>query len=165
MVLKFKNPESNMQKFKTNANKKQEIPTSSLPDIIFMLLFFFMVTTVLRETDILVESRLPRASQLQKLEKQSLVSYIYVGKPKQTLKYGQEPRIQANDVLVMPNQIPQFFATEKDKIIEAERDKLTVSLRVDKETKMGIVSDVKQELRKADALKINYSAVQPLDTH
>ena len=147
-----------MQKFKTNASKKQEIPTSSLPDIIFMLLFLFMVTTVLRETDILVETKLPKATQLQKLEKQSLVSFIYIGKPKQTAKYGQEPCIQTNDVLVSPKQIPQFFATEKGKIIEAERDKLTVSLRVDRETKMGIVSDIKQALRKADALKINYSA-------
>lgn len=148
-----------MQKFKANANKKQEIPTSSLPDIIFMLLFFFMVTTVLRETDILVDTKLPKATQLQKLEKKSLVSYLYIGTPKQTAKYGHEPRIQANDVLVQPQQIPQFVATEKSKIIEAERDKLTISLRVDEQSKMGIVSDVKQELRKADALKINYSAI------
>ncbi len=148
-----------MQKLKRSTNSKQEIPTSSLPDIIFMLLFFFMVTTVLRETDILVENKLPKATQLQKLEKSSLVSYVYIGKPKQTSKYGTEPRIQANDVLVQPQQIPQFIAVEKDKIDEVERDKLTVSLRVDEQSKMGLVSDVKQELRRANALKINYSSL------
>ncbi|MCU0391594.1 MAG: biopolymer transporter ExbD [Thermoflexibacter sp.] len=149
-----------MQKFEKKSNQKQEIPTSSLPDIIFMLLFFFMVTTVLRESDILVETKLPRATQLQKLEKKSLVSYLYIGKPKQSEKYGKESRIQANDVLITPTQVGHFVALAKGELPESERDKLTISLKVDMDSKMGIVSDVKQELRKADALKINYSSLQ-----
>jgi len=148
-----------MAKFKKKSNTSENIPTSALPDIIFMLLFFFMVTTVLRETELLVENKLPSASQLTKLEQKSLVSYIYVGKPKDTEQYGTEPRIQVNDVLISPDQIPMFVLQEKDKLDEVERDKITMSLKVDRDAKMGIVSDVRQQLREANALKVNYSSI------
>lgn len=148
-----------MSKFKKKTQASQDIPTSALPDIIFMLLFFFMVTTVLRETDLLVLQRIPRAEQLKKMEKKSLVSYIYVGKPKETDRYGTEPRIQVNDVLIAPEAIVQFVNQEKDKLSEAERDQITMALKVDNEAKMGIVSDVQQQLREANALKVLYSTV------
>jgi biopolymer transport protein ExbD len=152
-----------MSKFKKKTTSTPQISTASLPDIVFMLLFFFMVTTVLRETTLLINNKVPRATQLQKLEKKSLVSFIYVGKPKETNRYGAEPRIQTNDALIAPRDIPRFVFTEKDKLDEAERDKLTISLKVDVETKMGIVSDVKQQLREADALKLNYSCAKAMD--
>lgn len=148
-----------MAKFKKKAQASQDIPTSALPDIIFMLLFFFMVTTVLRETDLLVLQRIPKAEQLKKMEKKSLVSYIYIGKPKETERYGTEPRVQVNDVLINPEGIVQFVNQEKDKLSEAERDQITMALKVDSEAKMGIVSDVQQQLREANALKVLYSSV------
>ena len=147
-----------MAKFKKKTETSQEIPTAALPDIIFMLLFFFMVTTVLRETDILVVQQVPQARELNKLERKSLVSYIYVGKPKQTDVFGKEPRIQFNDVLQDIKDIPRFVQQEKDKLSEVERDQLTVSLKIDKEVKMGIVVDVQQELREVNARKILYAA-------
>ena len=149
-----------MAKFKKKTNADPEIPTSALPDIIFMLLFFFMVTTVLRETDLLVENAVPQASQLDKIKKKTLVSYIYIGAPKDEFKakYGTEARIQVNDVIIEPREIPLFVAQEKANMIESERNKIIMSLKVDVDAKMGIVSDVKQELRKAQALKINYSS-------
>jgi len=146
-----------MGKFKKKTNTSQEIPTAALPDIIFMLLFFFMVTTVMRETDLLIENKVPQASQLQKLEKKSLVSYIYVGKPKDATKYGKEPKIQLNDRLAEPEAIALFVEQERDKLTEAEKDQITMSLKVDKECKMGIVNDVKLKLRDVNARKINYS--------
>ncbi|MCS7003863.1 MAG: biopolymer transporter ExbD [Cytophagales bacterium] len=149
-----------MSKFKKKSKTSQEIPTSALPDIIFMLLFFFMVTTVLREATILVENKLPSASQLQKLEQKSLVANLYLGKPRETDRFGSEPRIQVNDVLIELNKIEQWVLQEKDKLPEVDRDKLTISLRIDKECKMGIVNDVKLQLRKAKALKVNYASVQ-----
>lgn len=151
-----------MSKFKKKAKSNPDIPTSALPDIIFMLLFFFMVTTVLRETDILVEQQLPQAEQLTKLERKSLVSYIYIGEPKNTGKYGTEPRIQLNDVLVTPDDIVQFVNQEKDKLSEAERDQITMSLKVDKDAQMGIISDVQTELREANARKVMYSTPKEL---
>ena len=152
-----------MSKFKKKSKASTTIPTSSLPDIIFMLLFFFMVTTVLRETDLLVEQKLPQAEQLTKIERKSLVSYIYIGKPKETSRYGVEPRIQVNDVLVTPKDILLFVNQEKDKLAEAERDQITMSLKVDKKAEMGIISDVQQELRKANARKVMYSTPKETD--
>tara|TARA_B100001559_G_scaffold67718_1_gene54990 strand:- start:1220 stop:1681 length:462 start_codon:yes stop_codon:yes gene_type:complete len=152
-----------MAKFGKKSNTSQDIPTAALPDIIFMLLFFFMVTTVLRETDILVKQQLPRAVQLTKLERKSLVSYIYIGEPKQVNLYGKEPKIQVNDVFVEVSDIVQFVNQEKDKLNEAERDQITMSMKVDIESKMGIVSDVQQELRDANARKVLYSSIKSVD--
>ncbi len=152
-----------MSKFKKKTNTSQSIPTAALPDIIFMLLFFFMVTTVLRETDILVEQKIPKATQLSKLEKKSLVSYLYVGPPKDTNKFGTEPRIQANDVLIGTGDIVLWVQQEKDKLSEAERDQITVSLKVDEEAKMGLISDIQLELRDANARKLMYSVLRDIE--
>ena len=151
-----------MAKFKKKSNTSQDIPTAALPDIIFMLLFFFMVTTVLRESDILVEQKIPAAKELNKLERKSLVSYIYIGKPKQS-DMGAEPRIQINDRLVQPSDIQKFVNEEKDKLTEVERDQITMALKVDREVKMGIVVDVQQELKEVNARKILYSATKRID--
>mgnify|MGYP006306857463 CR=1 FL=1 len=151
-----------MAKFKKKTSTSQEIPTASLPDIIFMLLFFFMVTTVLRESDILVEQKIPKASELNKLERKSLVSYIYIGKPKKT-DLGSEPRVQLNDALAQPDDIKLFVQQEKDKLTEVERDQITMALKVDREVKMGIVVDVQQELKEVNARKILYSAVKRVE--
>jgi len=152
-----------MAKFRKKSNTSQDIPTAALPDIIFMLLFFFMVTTVLRETDILVKQLLPRAVQLTKLERKSLVSYIYVGEPKLINLYGKEPKIQVNDVFVEISDIVQFVNQEKDKLNEAERDQITIAMKVDVESKMGIISDIQQELREANARKVLYSSLKAID--
>ena len=150
-----------MSKFKKK--KGSDLPainTASLPDIVFMLLFFFMVTTVMRETDIMVNQKIPRATQLTKIERKSLVSYIYVGEPKNVSLYGSEPKIQINDVFIREEDIIGFVNTEKDKLDEVERDQITMSMKVDVDVKMGIISDVQQELRKANALKILYSTIK-----
>ena len=152
-----------MAKFGKKSKTSQDIPTAALPDIIFMLLFFFMVTTVMRETDILVNQKLPKAVQLSKLERKSLVSYIYIGEPKQSSIFGKEPKIQVNDVFVEINEIVLFINQEKDKLNEAERDQITIAMKIDVESKMGIVSDVQQELREANARKILYSSIQTID--
>ncbi|RZS98392.1 ExbD/TolR family protein [Cecembia calidifontis] len=148
-----------MSKFKKKTSTSQNIPTSALPDIIFMLLFFFMVTTVLREQEILVEQKIPQATQLQKLEKKTLISYLYIGKPKNVALFGTEPRVQANDVLINTKDIVLWVNQEKDKLSEAERDQITISMKADREVKMGPISDVQFELREADARKLLYAAV------
>ncbi|MFY0625730.1 MAG: biopolymer transporter ExbD [Reichenbachiella sp.] len=152
-----------MSKFKKSSNTSQEIPTAALPDIIFMLLFFFMVTTVLRETTIMVAQTLPKSTQLNKLEKKSLVSYIYIGKPNKVALYGKEPKIQVNDVFIETDDIVRFVNQEKDKLDEVLKDQITMSMKVDIEAKMGIVSDVQQELREANARKVLYSSLKRID--
>jgi len=151
-----------MSKFKQKkGGKTPGINTASLPDIVFMLLFFFMVTTTIRDASLKVKVVTPNATEIQKLEKKSLVSYIYVGPPSTpALKevFGTEPRIQLNDTYANVNEIPEFIEKERQARDEAEVPFLTTSLKIDKDTKMGIVSDIKQELRKMNALKINYSS-------
>ena len=151
-----------MPKFTKKAKTSQEIPTSSMPDVIFMLLFFFMVTTVLRETDILVRQRLPQARELNKLERKSLVSYIYVGKPKKS-EMGTEPRIELNDALSEPRDVKLFVEKEKSKLVEAERDQITIGLKVDRDVKMGIIVDIQQQLKDVNARKILYSTTKKVD--
>ena len=136
---------------------QQKINTSALPDIIFMLLFFFMVTTTMREVTLIVKVLPPEATEVQKLEKKSLVSYIYVGVPLKT-QFGTESRIQLNDAFANPSDIAEFIATEKEARNEADRPFLTTSIKADKETRMGVITDIKQELRKVGAFKINYSS-------
>lgn len=135
------------------------ISTSSLPDIVFMLLFFFMVSTTMREVTINVKQQLPGATEVRKLEKKSLVSYVYIGQPRTAFQrlYGTEPRVQLNDAFATPDDIFQFIASEREARSEQDVPFMTVSLKVDEDTRMGIVTDVKQALRKANALKINYS--------
>ena len=146
-------------KFKKKSSTSSAISTASLPDIIFMLLFFFMVTTVLRETELLVKQEIPKATQLTKLERKSLVSHLYIGRPINP-SYGSEPRVQANDVFITEDDVLRWVNQEKDKLSEAERDRITVSLRVDIETKMGIVVDVQEQLREANARKVLYNSIQ-----
>lgn len=136
------------------------ISTASLPDIVFMLLFFFMVTTVMRTSDLKVKNKLPQATELKKLEKKSLVSYIYIGEPKKafTKIMGTEPRIQLNDAFQKVSDINQFIISEREARDENEVPFMTTSLKVDNKVKMGIVTEIKQALREANALKINYSA-------
>ncbi|MEO1049424.1 MAG: biopolymer transporter ExbD [Bacteroidota bacterium] len=152
-----------MAKFKKKTKTKQEIPTSALPDIIFMLLFFFMVTTILRETTINVKQRIPDATQLRKLQKKSLVSYLYIGEPKKTAQWGTEPKIQANDVFIDTKDVTRWVNEERAKLKEVERDQMTVALKVDEDAKRGLISDVELELRKANARKLLYTTKRPVD--
>ena len=152
-----------MSKFrKKKGGDLPAVNTASLPDIVFMLLFFFMVATVMREDTLMIENRLPSADQIEKLVKKNLVMYVYVGKPSSQYKakYGGEARIQLNDKFAEVTDIAAFIAAERATKREEEVPYLTTSLRVDKEANMGIVGDIKQELRKVNALKISYAAIK-----
>ncbi|MCB0487421.1 MAG: biopolymer transporter ExbD [Cyclobacteriaceae bacterium] len=152
-----------MSKFRKKTKVKQDIPTSSMPDVVFMLLFFFMVTTELRKTAVDVMQRIPQATQLRKLQRKSLVTNLYIGEPKKSEQFGTEPKIQAEDVFIEANDIILWVNREKDKLPENEREQLTVALKVDAEAKRGIIADVETQLRKANARKILYSTLQKSD--
>ena len=149
-----------MSKFRKDGKKDlPAISTASLPDIVFMLLFFFMVATTMREVDLNVDVMVPEAKEVTKLEKKDLVSNIYVGVPMRKFQknFGTLPRIQLNDQFATIEDIQAFIASERESRKEELRNKLTTSLKVDQYTKMGIITDIKQELRKASSLKLNYS--------
>ena len=149
-----------MSKFKKKANVKQDIPTSSMPHVVFMLLFFFMVTTEMRKSSIEVKQVIPRATQLRKLMRKGLVANLYIGEPTKSDQFGKEPKIQADDVFIDTKDIIRWVNEQKSKLDEVERDQLTVALKVDKDAKRGIISDVETELRKANARKLLYSALE-----
>jgi len=152
-----------MAKFTKKSKTNQEIPTAALPDIIFMLLFFFMVTTVMRENTINVKQKMPDATELRKLQRKSLVSYLYLGEPKNTVLYGDEAKIQTNDVFIEVKDITLWVSKEKDKLSENERDQITIAFKADEEVKMGLISDVELKLRKANALKVMFYVRQIAD--
>ncbi len=152
-----------MSKF---AKKKDgEVPavsTASLPDIVFMLLFFFMTVTVMKDSSLKVENILPNASEIKKLEKKDRVIYIYVGKPTREYEkvFGTEPKIQLNDKFANPSEVGDYILMERAKKPQELQNVLTTALKVDKNAKMGLISDIKQELRKVNALKVNYTTYE-----
>jgi len=147
-----------MSKF---SKKKKDMPgvnTASLPDIVFMLLFFFMVTTVMRETDLKIQKpQLPKATEIKKLEQKSLVSYIYVGKSKTGVKGDI---IQLNDKISTVKDIRNFIFTKRESVSQSEVPRLTTSIKADIGTEVGTIYDIKNELREINALKINYSTLR-----
>ena len=150
---------------KIRRNDKREMPalnTSSLPDIIFMLLFFFMSVTTMKEVTYKVSIHNPQATELTKLEKKSLVRYIYVGVPTADFvkTYGSDTRIQLDDDFAEAKEIGDFIINERSSMKESEQPLMTVSIKADKDTRMGVIADIKQELRRAYALKISYAATQ-----
>lgn len=134
------------------------VNTASLPDIVFMLLFFFMVTTTMRETDLRIEApRLPAAAEIKKLEHKSLVSTIYIGKAKDS-KYGTGyNRIQLNDKIATPEQVPSFIFKERESVPEDQVPFMTTSIKADKESNVGTLSDIRLKLRDVNALKLSLS--------
>lgn len=150
-----------MGKFnKTGGREMPELNTSSLPDLVFAFLFFIMMVTTMREVTLKVQFRAPQATELQKLEKKSLVTFIYVGEPMPEFreKMGSETRLQLNDQFAEVSEIEDYIAQEKSSMKEEDAPFMTVSIKADRQTKMGVISDVKQALREAYALKISYSA-------
>ena len=145
---------------KKESREMPEMNTSSLPDLIFTILFFFMIVTTMREVTLMVEFKVPKGTEIEKMTKKSLVSYIYVGKPTRELraKVGNGTQIQLNDKFASLYEVQDYVYQEREAMKEIDKPFMKVSLKVDRDTRMGIVTDIKQELRKAWALNINYSA-------
>ena len=152
-----------MSKFKKK--KSGGIPaisTASLPDIVFMLLFFFMTATTMKDSDLKIENTLPKANQTAKLHKKQYVMYIYAGKPSERYRasLGASDRIQLSDKISSVNDIRNFVISERASRNSEDEKYLTASLKIDKNVKMGLVQDIKQALRKVDQLKVNYTTAQ-----
>lgn len=145
---------------KKESREMPEMNTSSLPDLIFTILFFFMIVTTMREVTLQVKLVVPQGTELQKLEKKSAVSYIYVGPPTDALRaqMGSSTRIQLNDRYAEPREVMDFVAQERQGM--ANQAEQVISIKADSKTQMGILTDIKEVLRKSWALRINYSATR-----
>jgi biopolymer transport protein ExbD len=145
---------------KKESRELPEMNTSSLPDLIFTILFFFMIVTTMREVTLKVKFTVPSGTELEKLTKKSAVSYIYVGPPTDALRaqMGSSTRIQLNDRYAEPREVMDFVAQERQGMMnQAEQ---IISIKADSRTQMGIITDIKEVLRKSWALRINYSATR-----
>ncbi|MCP4977920.1 MAG: biopolymer transporter ExbD [Maribacter sp.] len=152
-----------MSKFsKKKSGDLPAVNTASLPDIVFMLLFFFMTVTVMKDSTLKVQNVLPNASEVKKLEKKDRVIYIYVGRPTQEYQkvFGTESKIQLNDKFANASDVGDYILAERAKKSQDLQNVLTTALKVDKNANMGLISDIKQELRKVNALKVNYTTYE-----
>ncbi len=145
--------------------RQREVPglnTSSLPDLIFTVLFFFMIVTHMQKVAVKVQYRAPQGTELTRLTKKTAVTYIYIGKPTADLRraYGNGTRIQLNDKFASPADVADYVSAERERMSPEDQQQMTVSIKADRGTHMGIISDVKQSLRQAKAYRINYSAVE-----
>ena len=135
-----------------------EMNTSSLPDLIFTILFSFMIVTTMREVTLKVKFVVPAGTELEKLEKKSAVSFVYVGPPTDQLRaqFGSSTRIQLNDRYAEPSEVMDFVLQERQSM--SDQSAQVISIKADQKTQMGYITDIKEVLRKSWALKINYSA-------
>ena len=152
-----------MSKFKKKkSGGTPGISTASLPDIVFMLLFFFMTATTMKDSDLKIDNILPKANQTAKLHKKQYIMYIYAGKPSERYRntLGGSDRIQMGDKISSVSDVKNFIITERASRNSEDEKYLTASLKIDKNVKMGLVQDIKQELRKVEQLKVNYTTSQ-----
>ena len=133
---------------------------AAMPDLIFTVLFFFMIVTHMRDVDLKVQYTVPQGTELTKEVNKRGQVFIFIGKPvdAQGNVVADETRIQMGDRYVAVAEIGKEIEKARSAMSDEDRQHLTVSIRADRDTEMGIINDVKQELRKAGALNINYSA-------
>jgi biopolymer transport protein ExbD len=136
--------------------------TSSLPDLIFSVLFFFMIVTHMRKVTLKVKYQVPQGTELTRLVKKSTVTSIYIGKPAYWMATAGDhsTKIQMNDKYVDVAEVTDYVSAEKNRMSPEDMPQMIVSIKADKSTKMGVITDVKQALRKAKTLKISYSATE-----
>ena len=137
-----------MMNFRKKSHEVPGLNTSSLPDLIFSVLFFFMIVTHMRQVTLKVECRIPEGKHLTRLTKD------------QQAKVGTGTQIQLNDKFATAPEVMDYMSAEKKRMSPEDQKLMTVSVKADKDTKMGVITDVKQALRQAKALKISYSAVE-----
>ncbi len=128
--------------------------TSALPDLIFTVLFFFMIVTHMRDVELKVRYEVPQGKELTKLEHKGAAVNIYIGKEPTTGEY----RLQLNNEIASLEKVKTFIEQERALMNEDDRERMTVNIKADKDVPMGMIIDLKKELQAAFALRINYGA-------
>lgn len=143
-----------MSMFKRRDHSVPGLNTASLPDLIFTVLFFFMIVTHMKENTLKVRYQVPQGTRLERLTKKSTTTHIYIGKP---LKGGTDDVVQVNDKIVDAAEMEDLIAAERRRMTPEDARSMTASIKADKRASMGTVSNVKQSLRRANLLRIYYS--------
>ena len=140
--------------YRTRRHSVPSLNMASMPDLIFTVLFFFMIVTHMRSDEVKVRLQVPEGTEVRKLANKSSVINIYIG------RHGDAWRVQLNGDLVTLDEIPARIERLRAAMSPENAEHLTVSLRADRHTPMGLISDVKQALQRAYALRINYSGTE-----
>ncbi len=149
-----------MSRFRRSRPEMPGLNTASLPDLIFSVLFFFMIVTHMRQVTPKVKYREPQGRELSKLARKSAVTYIYIGRPMAAGVRSDRTVIQVDDKLVTLAELSDHIAAVRSRMSPEDRQQMTVSIKADRDTKMELITEVKQALRRAGALKVSYSATQ-----
>ena len=149
-----------MSRFRRHQHDVPGLNLAALPDLIFTVLFFFMIVTHMRDITPKVRYEVPQGTELEKTARKDGLVYLFIGKPMdgQGRATSSETRIQLNNRYVTISEIGEALQQERAHMSEEAREHLTVVIRADRDTEMGIISDVKLALRRAGALNVNYSA-------
>ncbi len=150
-----------VSRFKQFEREVPALNTASLPDLIFTVLFFFMIVTHMRQADLKVQYRVPQGTELGRLTHKSTAQYVYIGPPSKELQptLGTETIIQLNDRIVTTDELCDLLIRQRQQMSDEDQERMVVSIRADRNTDFGIIAGVKQALRQAGALRVNYSAV------
>lgn len=146
-----------MSMYRHHSHEVPGLNTSSLPDLIFSVLFFFMIVTHMRKANVMVKYKVPAGTELTRLTKHSATNYLYVGTHIGSPK-GSATEIQMNDKIVTIPEVENYMKAERKRLGDEDKKNMEVSIKADRDTKMGVITDIKQSLRNANVLKINYSA-------
>lgn len=141
--------------------KRMNVPSlnmASMPDLIFTVLFFFMIVTHMRSDEVKVRVEVPQGKEMQKLANKASVVNIYIGHRNDGKGDQKAWLVQFNGDLVAPEEIPARIEQLRAGMSPEIAEHLTVNLRADRRTPMGVINQVKQALQKSYALRINYSA-------
>ncbi|WP_278997230.1 ExbD/TolR family protein [Prevotella disiens] len=151
-----------MSIYRRRSHDIPELNTASLPDLIFTILFFFMLVTHMRKVAVKVKYQVPQGTELTKLVKKTTITYLYIGKPMSETGQlaGDSLCIQMNDKLVDVAEIKSYLVKERATMAAEDKKQMSVSIRADKETPMGRIIDIKQSLREANVLNVNYAATK-----
>lgn len=135
-----------------------ELNMASLPDLIFTVLFFFMIVTHMRDVEKRVQYQVPAGTEVEKAQHKSSVVHIYIGQP--TDGSTDDYCIQLNKQIATTAEIARFIETERRRMSPEDQERLTVSIEADRDVPMSIINDVKQALRKSYALNVSYAATE-----
>lgn len=149
-----------MSMFRRRPHQVPDLNTASLPDLIFTVLFFFMIVTHMQKVAVKVKYQVPQGTELSRLTKKTAITYIYIGYPAsgQQSVSKEKTRIQINDKFASTNEIIDYISAEQAGMSPEDRQQMAAAIKADRNTPMGIITDVKQALRQAKVTRITYSA-------
>lgn len=148
-------------RFKKKSIQNSEISTASMPDIVFLLLFFFMVSATIKTNEDQLKVNIPTAHAISQVKKKFLIKELHVGFPKD-IKLGTSARISAEGQIIELSQITQWVQQQKASLGELYKDQMIVLLRADEDVEMGLIGDVQTELRRSNARKVLFRTLESI---